>query len=174
MDEIKVIIADDNIEILNKLKEILEKISKIKLLGIAKDGKEEYEMIKNMKPDLVLTDLEMPELTGIEVLEKLEQEKTEKIPQVIFITGKPSTDFIKRAIKIGALDIIYKPFKDEKIEDIIERNKNVILEEKKSKIENNIMIEETNIFKKFMRKIRNNIDSIINGNKEKRSLKEQK
>lgn len=36
------------------------------------------------------------------------------------------------------------------------------------------MIEETNIFKKFMRKIRNNIDSIINGNKEKESLKEQK
>lgn len=133
MDEIKVIIADDNIEILNKLKEILEKISKIKLLGIAKAGKEEYEIIKNMKPDLVLTDLEMPELTGIEVLEKLEQEKTEKIPQVIFITGKPSTDFIKRAIKIGALDIIYKPFKDEKIEDIIERNKNVILEEKNQK-----------------------------------------
>ncbi|MBS5858072.1 MAG: response regulator [Clostridia bacterium] len=167
MDEIKVIIADDNIEILDKIKEIIEKMSGIKLLGIAKDGKEEYEMIKKMKPDLVLTDLEMPKLTGIEVLEKLKEENTEKMPQVIFITGKPSTDFIKRAIKIGALDIVYKPFKDEKIEDVIERNKNAILEENALKTENNSMIEQTSLFKKIMRKIRNNFNSIMNISKEK-------
>ena len=130
-------------------------------------GKEEYEMIKKMKPDLVLTDLEMPKLTGIEVLEKLKEENTEKVPQVIFITGKPSTDFIKRAIKIGALDIVYKPFKDEKIEDVIERNKNAILEENALKTENNSMIEQTSLFKKIMRKIRNNFNSIMNISKEK-------
>ena len=138
MDEIKIIIADDNIEILDKIKEIIEKISGIKLLGIAKDGKEEYEMIKEMKPDLVLTDLEMPELTGIEVLEKIKEENIEKMPQVIFITGKPSTDLIRRAIKIGALDIVY-----------------------------NSMIEQSSFFKKIMRKIRNNFNSIMKMSKEK-------
>lgn len=167
MDEIKIIIADDNIEILDKIKEIIEKISGIKLLGIAKDGKEEYEMIKEMKPDLVLTDLEMPELTGIEVLEKIKEENIDKMPQVIFITGKPSTDLIRRAIKIGALDIVYKPFKDEKIEDIIERNKNVLLEENILKTENNSMIEQSSFFKKIMRKIRNNFNSIMKMSKEK-------
>lgn len=167
MDEIKIIIADDNIEILDKIKEIIEKISGIKLLGIAKDGKEEYEMIKEMKPDLVLTDLEMPELTGIEVLEKIKEENIEKMPQVIFITGKPSTDFIKRAIKIGALDIVYKPFKDEKIEEVIERNKITLLEENTVKTENNSMIEQSSFFKKIMRKIRNNFNNIMKMSKEK-------
>lgn len=167
MDEIKIIIADDNIEILDKIKETIEKMSGIKLLGMAKDGKEEYEMIKEMKPDLVLTDLEMPELTGIEVLEKIKEENIEKMPQVIFITGKPSTDFIKRAIKIGALDIVYKPFKDEKIKDIIERNKNALLEENVLKTENNSMIEQSSFFKKIMRKIRNNFNSIMKMTKKK-------
>lgn len=167
MDEIKIIIADDNIEILDKIKETIEKMSGIKLLGIAKDGKEEYEMIKEMKPDLVLTDLEMPELTGIEVLEKIKEENIEKMPKVIFITGKPSTDFIKRAIKIGALDIVYKPFKDEKIEDIIERNKNALLEENVLKTENNSMIEQSSFFKKIMRKIRNTFNNIMKMSKEK-------
>lgn len=167
MDEIKIIIADDNIEILDKIKETIEKMSGIKLLGIAKDGKEEYEMIKEMKPDLVLTDLEMPKLTGIEVLEKIKEENIEKMPKVIFITGKPSTDFIKRAIKIGALDIVYKPFKDEKIEDVIERNKNALLEENVLKTENNSMIEQSSFFKKIMRKIRNNFNSIMKMSKEK-------
>ena len=167
MDEIKIIIADDNIEILVKIKETIEKMSGIKLLGMAKDRKEEYEMIKEMKPDLVLTDLEMPELTGIEVLEKIKEENIEKMPQVIFITGKPSTDFIKRAIKIGALDIVYKPFKDEKIEDIIERNKNALLEENVLKTENNSMIEQSSFFKKIMRKIRNNFNSIMKMSKKK-------
>lgn len=167
MDEIKIIIADDNIEILDKIKETIEKMSGIKLLGIAKDGKEEYEMIKEMKPDLVLTDLEMPELTGIEVLEKIKEENIEKMPKVIFITGKPSTDFIKRAIKIGALDIVYKPFKDEKIEDVIERNKNALLEENVLKTENNSMIEQSSFFKKIMRKIRNTFNNIMKMSKEK-------
>ena len=47
---------------------------------------------------------------------------------------------------------MYKPFKDEKIEEVIERNKNAILEENALKTENNSMIEQTSLFKKIIEK----------------------
>ena len=75
---------------------------------VAADGREALELAKQEVPDLILLDLNMPKISGIEVCKKLKQEaKTRSIP-VIVITGVPHTE--KEAFEAGADDFVKKPF----------------------------------------------------------------
>lgn len=74
MEKIKVLIADDVNELVETLKIILQKDEKIEVIGIANDGQDEYDKIIKLQPDLVFTDNQMPKMTGIEVIEKINNE----------------------------------------------------------------------------------------------------
>ena len=71
MKKLKVLIADDIDVITEGNKKIVEKNSNIEVIGIANDGNEEYELILKLKPDIVVTDNQMPKMNGIEVIEKI-------------------------------------------------------------------------------------------------------
>ena len=75
MNKLKVLIADDNKVISESIKKIIDKKDEIEIVAIANDGEEEYEFIKEFEPDFLFSDIQMPKMTGIEVLEKLENEK---------------------------------------------------------------------------------------------------
>ncbi len=74
-----------------------------------KDGQEAYDAVKNgLTPDLLLTDVMMPGLTGFELIQKL---KTEIIlPKTIMLTAKSRDEDVLRGLDCGALDYIAKPF----------------------------------------------------------------
>ena len=75
---------------------------------LAKNGSEGLKMAREDKFDLVLTDLKMPDMDGIEVLRSIKEKwpKTE----VIIVTGYQTVDTAVKAIKLGAYDYIEKPF----------------------------------------------------------------
>lgn len=86
MKEINVVIADDDMNILNNHKRNLEKVPYINIIGMARNGSELYHILKSKKADIVVTDNQMPGLSGIEVIRKLSDEN-EYIPNVIMVSG---------------------------------------------------------------------------------------
>lgn len=83
MGKIKVVIADDVNVIAEQHKKVASSFSEIDVIGIAKNGQEEYEMIVNLQPDLVITDNQMPEKNGIDVIELVNNSSIAHKPQFI-------------------------------------------------------------------------------------------
>lgn len=76
-------------------------------------GKQLFKFLERIKPDMILLDVQMPEMSGYEVLEKInENPEWKKIP-VIFITGLDSVYSEKEGFRLGAKDFIHKPFDNE-------------------------------------------------------------
>ena len=112
-----------------------------KVIGEAGDGLEGYELIKRLKPDILITDVDMPVMDGIEMLRKLEGlSETE----CIIISGYNDFEYARQAIKLGVRDYLLKPIDDE---DFYKTLKKVIQQvEKKRAIarqqEHNRLIQE--------------------------------
>ncbi len=101
----KILIVDDEISIRRTLKDILE-YEKYEVLD-AENGLKALELVKTEKFDLILCDIKMPEIDGLEVLDEIT--KTSDTP-VVMISGHGNIDTAVEAIKKGAFDYISKPF----------------------------------------------------------------
>lgn len=95
------------------------------VIGDAGNGEEGLALIRKLRPDLVITDIRMPKMTGIEMAEILQEEKI--TPIIIFLTAYDDFAYAQRAIRVGACDYVLKPFKDnaleEAIRDIMKKNR---------------------------------------------------
>ena len=80
----------------------------------ATNGREALEKIKDTPPDLVLCDWNMPEMTGIELLEELK--KLHSMPKFGFVTSESTEEMRERAMVAGALFLIAKPFTTEMLQ----------------------------------------------------------
>lgn len=109
-EKISVLIADDNLEFVDLLKEYMDQYDDLSVVGIAKDGMQALDMIKSIKPDVVVLDIIMPNIDGIGVLEKLEANKMERKPIFIMLSAIGQDVFIQKAVSLGADYYIIKPF----------------------------------------------------------------
>lgn len=87
-------------------------------VGMAKDGLEAIDYIATNAVDLVLLDIKMPKLDGLEALKEIKKLKPET--KVIMITGWQSQEYINEAAKLGAYDYLVKPFTRDKLEKLIQ------------------------------------------------------
>ena len=103
-----VLIVDDtpkNIQVIGSI--LMEQKYRI---SVAKNGREALKVVKDVKPDIILLDIMMPELDGFETCKQLkESPETRDIP-VIFLTAKIETEDIVKAFELGAVDYVIKPF----------------------------------------------------------------
>lgn len=126
MEKIRVLIADDKVEILNNIKRILERCNNIEIIDVATNGNEEFEKIIMKKPELVFTDNQMPKMTGIEVIEKINNElRIEDKPNFVLVTGDRNYNILKKVYEMNILTIINKPFDEEDILNAIEQYSNL-------------------------------------------------
>lgn len=120
-EKIKILVIDDDPNIPWILSEGLSK--KFDFVS-ARDGIEGLQMVTTEKPQLILLDIKMPMMTGIEVLEKLN--KIEDRPEVIMISGHGDTKYVVDSIRLGAAEFINKPFDVQEVEihinGVLERN----------------------------------------------------
>ena len=101
----KVLVIDDERAIRNSLKEILEYEGHT--VALAEDGKKGYEAAMGESFDAIFCDIKMPEMDGVELLEKLENEGCDS--SIIMISGHGDIDTAVDCIKKGAFDFIQKP-----------------------------------------------------------------
>lgn len=106
----KILTADDNENIRTQLKKILKEAFPKNTIFEAKNGLELLALAEKEEPDLIITDIQMPQMTGYEVLRILQaQEKTKNIP-VIFLTGTFQEDEdIVKGLELGAVEYVTKP-----------------------------------------------------------------
>lgn len=110
-----ILIVDDELSMREFLKILLEKEGYTALT--ASDGEKAFEVIKNNKIDLVISDIRMPGMGGLELLDRVKKDKN-KLP-FIMITAFASPEDAVQAMKNGAYDYITKPFKVSEINTII-------------------------------------------------------
>ncbi|WP_232826344.1 response regulator [Cyanothece sp. BG0011] len=104
-----ILVVDDIRKNLQLLIEILDTLGYGTTFAIS--GQQALERVEVTEPDLILLDLMMPEMNGIEVCKKLKHNpKTEEIP-VIFLTAATETNYLINAFEAGAVDYVTKPFK---------------------------------------------------------------
>ncbi|NPA55202.1 MAG: response regulator [Epsilonproteobacteria bacterium] len=117
-DKINVMLVDDS-RISRKIIGSVVKELGYNIVAEAKDGKDGLEKYKKVHPDVVLTDIEMPEMDGYEMAQKiLEYDKKAKI---FVITSIVNAQFIKKILSIGVLDAIKKPVNKQKLQMTLEK-----------------------------------------------------
>lgn len=110
MSKIKILIADDNLLAANKLFDKLRGYEEFEVINIARDGLETIELIEKERPDVVILDMVMPKIDGFGVLEYSRALKTENKPIYIVFSAISHENYISRAMNLGAIYYILKPF----------------------------------------------------------------
>jgi len=105
---IQLLIADDNKEFCDILRQYFEEQDDIQLIGIANNGVEALKKIREEEPSVVVLDIIMPHLDGIGVLEKLSFEEIR--PKIIMLTAFGQETMTQKAIELGADYYLLKPF----------------------------------------------------------------
>lgn len=129
MEKIRTIIIDDEKNSRNNTKQMLTKyFTEIEIIGEAENGIEGRNLIAQLHPDLVFLDVNMPEMTGLEMLESIPEK--DKNFYVIFLTAYG--DYTIQAIRAGAVDYLMKPLMKEELMQAIKRVSKFIDEKRHS------------------------------------------
>lgn len=114
MTNITVFIVEDDPMVLDVNKGFLEKMTGFTLVGVSANGQEALTQIRNLKPNLVLLDMFLPDISGMEILVEL---RLERIPcDVIMITAARDAVTIQEVLRLGAVDYMVKPFRFERFQ----------------------------------------------------------
>ncbi|MCC8065827.1 MAG: response regulator [Clostridiales bacterium] len=117
---LSVLIADDELKIARLIKNLIQwKTLNLSFMGIVQDGISAYQMIMDKKPDIVITDIRMPELSGLEMIEKVTQSG---LPvHFIVISGYRYFEYAQKALKYGVRDYLLKPIDEDELNRILEK-----------------------------------------------------
>lgn len=146
-------IADDERPARLFLKAILQNLDDADIVGEAENGAEAVELIKTLKPDLALLDLQMPEVTGLEVVKLL---RKNEMPLIAFVTAYD--EFAIRAFEVNAVDYLLKPVEEARLRETLNRvherlEKNDSREAETRKVRNAVEIYEESTRDEFLQRI---------------------
>ncbi len=116
MNKLRVIIADDERPAREFLKAALREFENVELVGEAENGTDAAELIRSLKPDLALLDLQMPEVSGLEVVRSL---RKSQMPLVAFVTA--FDQYAVQAFELNAVDYLLKPVERSRLRLTISR-----------------------------------------------------
>lgn len=126
----KLILADDEVDVREGLLELIDWESiGYKVVDTAENGREAAEMIDKHMPDVVVTDIQMPFMDGLQLTEWIRQ--VHPTIKVIILTGYEQFDYAKQAIRLDVTEYVLKPFSSEELADILWKVKMEIDEELK-------------------------------------------
>lgn len=108
-EKVKVLLVDDNRQLLMSLKDYFAKQTDVEVSGIAENGQKAIEFLKNSKVDVMILDMIMPEMDGMGVMDWLVNSEIEHIPDVIVATALGHEDIVRRASELGVKYFMMKP-----------------------------------------------------------------
>jgi two-component system, LytTR family, response regulator len=115
---IRALIVDDEPLARDRIREMLKEHPEIEVIGEARNGREAIDSIVNQKPDLVFLDVQMPDLSGFDVLQNL---NVERLPLIIFVTAYDQHAI--RAFDVHAVDYLTKPFDRKRFAEAVDQAK---------------------------------------------------
>ena len=117
LSQYRVLYAEDDVGVRKNVYELLSLL--FKEVYLANDGEEAYKLFLQHTPDLIITDIKMPHLSGIELAKKIRQ--NDKKAHIIIITAYTEVDFMLEAIELSLLRYIVKPITEPKLFDALEK-----------------------------------------------------
>ncbi len=130
---LKIVLVEDEFYIRETLKRVIDwKTEGCEIVDEAASGKQAIDKIRKQHPDLILLDINLPDINGFEVIERLKQEGEKA--KIIIITGYDTFEFAKKAISYGVTDYILKPVMAAELINVIRRVSARTREEKKEKM----------------------------------------
>lgn len=129
----RVLIVDDELYIREGLKALIkwEKLG-FMICGQAENGENALKVIEEVKPDVIITDIKMPLMNGLELIEKLYEELKLDV-KFIVLSGYNEFDYAKKAMKYGVKDYILKPIEEEELETVFKELYMELVKERKDK-----------------------------------------
>lgn len=118
MERFRVVIVDDDDVSLENLDFSLRKDARFLVEGVARNGKQGKKVITKVRPDLLFLDVEMPDMTGMELLQDIRDSISWNM-KVVFYTAYDK--YMIQAIRESAFDYLLKPFEEQDLQDILER-----------------------------------------------------
>ena len=106
-EKIRVLIVDDIAETRENVRKLLQFEADLEVVGTARTGKEGIQFSQEMSPDVVLMDINMPDMDGITATEQIRQ-KTPHV-QVVILSVQGDSNYMRRALQVGARDFLTKP-----------------------------------------------------------------
>ena len=149
----KVIIVDDEKAGRKLIKEYLSNFPALILLGEANNGVDAVKMINEFKPDLVFLDIQMPGLTGVDVLKHLEE-----LPQIIFSTAYDQ--YALKAFEVHAVDYLLKPYTQERFKVAVEKVTSNIADNKAKELTNSLLMDAEKYPQKILVQAKNKLVTI--------------
>lgn len=119
--KVRVLIVDDELLARQRLEDLLRAEEDVEILGLIDNGHEAVDNIRSLKPDLVFLDVQMPGLTGVDVVEEV---GAEAMPVTIFVTAYDQ--FALKAFDLAAVDYLLKPFDDDRFDQALARARKLI------------------------------------------------
>lgn len=104
--QVSVVIIDDHIMVREGIKQLLEMDGDIRVIGEASDGEEGIKVIEGTDPDVILLDVNMPKMNGLEVLEKLHETGIKR--KVLILTIHNEVEYLLKAVEIGVDGYVLK------------------------------------------------------------------
>ncbi|WP_186757623.1 response regulator transcription factor [Echinicola salinicaeni] len=106
MEKIKVVLADDHVVVRSGIKNLLENEGEVEVIGEAANGEEAIQLVKNVTPDLLIIDIRMPVMNGLDATKKLNQLKDPT--KVLILSMHDDEDYILQSIECGASGYLLK------------------------------------------------------------------
>ncbi|MCS7011067.1 MAG: response regulator, partial [Anaerolineales bacterium] len=106
-EKIRVLIVDDIAETRENIRKLLQFDAAIEVVGAARNGREAIQLSEETRPDVVIMDINMPDMDGIVATEQIRQ----RVPfvQVVILTVQGDPNYMRRALQVGARDFLTKP-----------------------------------------------------------------
>ncbi len=119
LNKISVLIVDDISETRENLRKLLYFESDIEIVGTADDGQEAIDQARRLQPNIVLMDINMPDMDGITATQEIG--RVAPSSQIIMMSVQSEADYLRRSMLAGAMDFLTKPFTSEELSGSIHR-----------------------------------------------------
>lgn len=121
-----VVIVDNNKDIREQLEKALNKVPGINVIGTSEDGERGIIDVRSLRPDIVITDIKMPKVDGIQLIQYIAKEEINYLPHFIVITSSQDADTVAQLRELPIRKIFNKPFL---IKDIVKELEQITQEE---------------------------------------------
>lgn len=103
---IRILVADDNSLVRKSIRTMLDAIDDVEIIGEAEDGKEAVELVESLNPDVVIMDISMPRMNGLEATELIQSKQT--ATRVLILSMYANAMFVRQALSKGARGYVLK------------------------------------------------------------------
>jgi two-component system response regulator YesN len=114
---VKIMLVEDEPAVLNGIKNTLSFLNEVEVIGAAFSGPEALKLLESIKPDLLITDIRMPRMTGLELIRQV----NEHYPEIhcVLLSGFSEFEYAREALRLKVMDYLLKPVSIEKLAEIV-------------------------------------------------------